>query len=92
MPTIDKAVSSYKLDEYYDQALNLIVSGRAREAFALNREPDELRDRYGRNTFGQSCLLARRLVEAGTRQHDRRSCLHTRHCSLPMYPRHRLVK
>ena len=67
MPTIDKAVSSYKLDEYYDQALNLIVSGRAREAFALNREPDELRDRYGRNTFGQSCLLARRLVEAGTR-------------------------
>jgi uncharacterized protein (DUF1501 family) len=67
MPEVDKAVESYKLDEYYDQALNLIVSGRAREAFALEREPDELRDRYGRNTFGQSCLLARRLVEAGTR-------------------------
>jgi hypothetical protein len=67
MPDVDKAVESYKLDEYYDQALNLIVSGRAREAFALEREPDELRDRYGRNTFGQSCLLARRLVEAGTR-------------------------
>jgi hypothetical protein len=67
MPAIDKAVASYKLDEYYQQALNLIVSGRAREAFALEREPAKIRDRYGRNTFGQSCLLARRLVEAGTR-------------------------
>jgi hypothetical protein len=67
MPAIDKAVANYQLDEYYDQALNLIVSGRAREAFALEREPDSVRDRYGRHTFGQSCLLARRLVEAGTR-------------------------
>jgi hypothetical protein len=67
MPEIDKAVKNYKLDEYYDQALNLIVSGRAREAFALEREPAAIRDLYGRNTFGQSCLLARRLVEAGTR-------------------------
>jgi hypothetical protein len=67
MPAIDKAVASYKLDEYYQQALNLIVSGRAREAFALDQEPAKVRDRYGRNTFGQSCLLARRLIEAGTR-------------------------
>ncbi len=67
MPTIDKAVSNYKLNEYYDQALSLIVSGRAREAFALDREPHDVRTMYGRNTFGQSCLLARRLVEAGTR-------------------------
>lgn len=67
MPAIDKAVASYKLDEYYQQALNLIVSGRARAAFALEREPAAVRDRYGRNTFGQSCLLARRLIEAGTR-------------------------
>jgi hypothetical protein len=67
MPKIDKAVADYKLSEYYDQALNLIVSGRARDAFALDREPVDVRDRYGRNTFGQSCLLARRLVEAGTR-------------------------
>ena len=67
MPAIDKAVASYKLDEYYQQALNLIVSGRAREAFALDQEPAKIRDRYGRNTFGQSCLLARRLIEAGTR-------------------------
>lgn len=67
MPLVDKAVASYQLDTYYQQALNLIVSGRARDAFALNRESSETRDRYGRNTFGQSCLLARRLVEAGTR-------------------------
>jgi hypothetical protein len=67
MPGIDKAVASYKLDEYYQQAMNLIVSGRAREAFALQQEPAKVRERYGRNTFGQSCLLARRLIEAGTR-------------------------
>ncbi|MFN0068864.1 MAG: DUF1501 domain-containing protein, partial [Limisphaerales bacterium] len=67
MPEIEKAVESYNLDEYYQRALNLIVSGKARNAFDLDQEPDNLRDRYGRNTFGQSCLLARRLVEAGTR-------------------------
>jgi hypothetical protein len=67
MPAIDRAVEHYHLDEYYDQALSLIVSGRARQAFALDQEPDEVRARYGRNTFGQSCLLARRLIEAGTR-------------------------
>lgn len=67
MPTIEKAVEDFNLDNYYDQALNLIVSGRAREAFDLEAESEAMRDRYGRNTFGQSCLLARRLVEAGTR-------------------------
>lgn len=67
MPIIDKAVENYNLDEYYDRALNLIVSGRARDAFNLNAETEQMRDRYGRNTFGQSLLLARRLVEAGTR-------------------------
>lgn len=67
MPEIDAAVADYKLDEYYERALNLVVSGRAREAFEIARETDAVRDRYGRNTFGQSLLLARRLVEAGTR-------------------------
>ncbi len=67
MPHINKAVESYQLDDYYDRALSLIVSGRAREAFNLKEESDDIRDKYGRNTFGQSCLLARRLVEAGTR-------------------------
>ena len=67
MPELDKAVADYKLDEYYERALGLVISGRAREAFAIDREPQKLRDSYGRNTFGQSLLLARRLVEAGTR-------------------------
>ncbi len=67
MPTLDRAVADYNLNEYYDRALNLIMSGRARDAFDLNKESSQTRDRYGRNTFGQSCLLARRLVEAGTR-------------------------
>ncbi|RMG40756.1 MAG: DUF1501 domain-containing protein [Planctomycetota bacterium] len=67
MPEIERAVASYNLDEYYDKALSLVISGRARNAFMLSQEPDSIRDRYGRNTFGQSCLLARRLVEAGTR-------------------------
>jgi len=67
MPEIDKAVSKYNINQYYDQALNLIVSGRARNAFDLKQETTKTHDLYGRNTFGQSCLLARRLVEAGTR-------------------------
>lgn len=67
MPALDKAVASYALDEYYDKALGLVLSGKAREAFNLSSESDETRELYGKNTFGQSCLLARRLVEAGTR-------------------------
>ncbi|MBL8797319.1 MAG: DUF1501 domain-containing protein [Planctomycetia bacterium] len=67
MPDIDKAVSDYNLNSYYDRALNLVLSGRAREAFDLEKEAPKLRTAYGKNTFGQSCLLARRLVEAGTR-------------------------
>jgi uncharacterized protein (DUF1501 family) len=67
MPAIEAAVKDQSLDEYYNRALNLIASGRARDAFALDRESDAMRDSYGRNTFGQSLLLARRLVEAGTR-------------------------
>jgi hypothetical protein len=47
------------------QALDLIGSPAARKAFALDEEPGRLRDAYGRTRFGQSCLLARRLVEAG---------------------------
>ena len=61
MVEMEKAVASWQLDDYYDRALNLIVSGRARDAFQLSSEPDKIRDSYGRNTFGQSLLLARRL-------------------------------
>lgn len=67
MPDIDKAVESYKLDTHYQQALDLVVSGRARKAFALEEETESVRESYGRNTFGDSLLLARRLIEAGTR-------------------------
>src|SRR5262249_33313215 len=47
------------------QAYDLLRSPRARNAFDLDREPAKTRDRYGRTQFGQSVLLARRLVEAG---------------------------
>ena len=67
MPEIDKAVSEYALNAYQEKALSLVLSGRARKAFDLDEEKPEVRDRYGRHTFGQSCLLARRLIEAGTR-------------------------
>jgi len=67
MPEIDKAVADYNLNAYYDRALSLVLSGRARDAFDLGKETLKTREAYGRNTFGQSCLLARRLVEAGTR-------------------------
>jgi uncharacterized protein (DUF1501 family) len=67
MPDIERAVARYDLPTYYSQALNLVLSGRARNAFDLTHEPSRTRERYGMNTFGQCCLLARRLVEAGTR-------------------------
>ncbi len=47
------------------RAVEMLASGRVTEAFRLDREPDKVRDRYGRNQFGQSLLLARRLVRAG---------------------------
>jgi len=54
-------------DEYYDRAIQMLTSDRVRKAFDLSAEPAEVRDRYGRTTYGQGCLLARRLVEAGTK-------------------------
>jgi hypothetical protein len=54
-------------DEFHQRAASIILSAKARRAFAIERESDRLRDRYGRNSFGQSCLLARRLVEGGVR-------------------------
>ncbi len=53
------------VDQFESQALNLLTSPAAREAFDLSKEPDAVRDRYGRNQWGQQCLMARRLVEAG---------------------------
>ena len=54
-------------DEFHQRAAQMILSTEARKAFAIEDEDTKLRDRYGRNTAGQSCLMARRLVEAGTR-------------------------
>jgi uncharacterized protein (DUF1501 family) len=54
-------------DEFRQRAAAMVLSSEARLAFAIEQETDKLRDRYGRNTFGQSCLLARRLVERGVR-------------------------
>jgi hypothetical protein len=54
-------------DTAYERALALTTSPSAKEAFDLQREPAPLRERYGKTTFGQGCLLARRLVEAGVR-------------------------
>jgi hypothetical protein len=53
------------LGQHYQRAFELLTSPRVASAFAIDAEPAALRDRYGRHTFGQSALLARRLVEAG---------------------------
>ncbi len=55
------------VDSFYNRAYTLLSSTEARAAFDLSKEKGELRDAYGRNTFGQSLLLSRRLVEAGVR-------------------------
>jgi uncharacterized protein (DUF1501 family) len=55
------------VDAYYDKALTMLTSPRVKKAFDLEAEPAALRERYGRTTYGQGCLLARRLVEAGAR-------------------------
>ncbi len=54
-------------DQYYERAISMLTSDRVRKAFDLSAEKESLRDRYGRTTYGQSCLLARRLVESGVK-------------------------
>jgi hypothetical protein len=55
------------MDTFYHKAYDLVTSDAARKAFDIHRESDKVRDDYGRTTFGQSALMARRLVEAGCR-------------------------
>jgi hypothetical protein len=55
------------MDTFQEQAARLLQTGKAADAFNLSKEPDSVRERYGRHSWGQSHLLARRLVEAGTR-------------------------
>ena len=62
---IDQTGLMRAFDNFDAQALRLLASPEAARAFDLSQEPDKLRDRYGRNRWGQQCLMARRLVEAG---------------------------
>jgi hypothetical protein len=64
---LDHAAEAQGLDAYYAKALSMLHSPRVRQAFDLSKEPAALRDRYGRTTYGQGCLLARRLVESGVK-------------------------
>jgi hypothetical protein len=54
-----------EVDNFYQQGYQLVTSPAAQQAFEIQREPDAVREKYGRNSFGQRALLARRLVEAG---------------------------
>jgi hypothetical protein len=64
---LEYSTAAQGLDAYYDKALAMLNSTRLRDAFNLSAEPEKVRDSYGRHTYGQSCLLARRLVEAGVK-------------------------
>jgi hypothetical protein len=55
------------IDKFFDKALTMLTLPKVKKAFDLASEPASVRDRYGRTTYGQGCLLARRLVEAGAR-------------------------
>ena len=65
--TNSQSRSLQDMDEFQARAFDLLTSAATQRAFQLNREPASLRDRYGRNIYGQSVLLSRRLLEAGTR-------------------------
>ena len=64
---LEKADDPRLMDDNFQKAYRLMSSKDAREAFDLTKEPEALRDAYGRNKFGQGCLLARLLIERGVR-------------------------
>ncbi|HWB04196.1 MAG TPA: DUF1501 domain-containing protein [Verrucomicrobiales bacterium] len=64
---MDYSAEARGLDEYYQKALAMLNSSRVKDAFNIAAEPANIRDRYGRTTYGQGCLLARRLAESGVR-------------------------
>ncbi len=63
---VDQSGMMHSMDKFNTQAINLLMSPEAREAFDLSQEPEELKERYGRHAWGYRALLARRLVEAGS--------------------------
>jgi Protein of unknown function (DUF1501) len=65
--SLDNSPQIERMDKFSRQAYSLLTSSQTREVFDLSREPDDLRQRYGKFRFGQCCLMARRLVEAGAR-------------------------
>ena len=67
MSTFENSAAAKQMDDNFKLAYKLMSSAKARDAFALEKEPSKVRDRYGRTRFGQSCLMARRLIEAGVR-------------------------
>ncbi len=64
---LDFSAEAQGLDAYYERALAMLNSSQVREAFDLTQEPESVRQKYGMTTYGQSCLLARRLVERGVK-------------------------
>jgi len=62
---LDREDTAKGLDQFYVEAMDMVTSKKALDAFAIQKEDPRLRERYGRDPWGQSCLLARRLVEAG---------------------------
>src|SRR4029079_17855878 len=64
---LDASAEARSRDALYTKAVSLLTSSQVRRAFDLSQEPADVRDRYGRTTYGQSCLLARRLVESGVK-------------------------
>ncbi|OWK43218.1 DUF1501 domain-containing protein [Fimbriiglobus ruber] len=64
---MEKSAVARGVDESYRRAVSMLTSPRFKEAFDLTREKKATRERFGRTTYGQSCLLARRLVEAGAK-------------------------
>jgi uncharacterized protein (DUF1501 family) len=60
-----ESADTRKLTDQQQQALSVLTSGKVARAFDIDKEPAAIRDKYGRHAFGQSILLARRLVEAG---------------------------
>ncbi|MES2569869.1 MAG: DUF1501 domain-containing protein [Verrucomicrobiota bacterium] len=64
---LDYSAQARGFDAYYERAIGMLQSPKLRDAFNLSAEPEVIREAYGRTSYGQSCLLARRLVEAGTK-------------------------
>lgn len=64
---LDASAEARGLNAYYERALSMLNSTRVRQAFDLSQEPESVRRKYGPTTYGQSCLLARRLVESGVK-------------------------